>query len=59
MPCNTSPIPETCFLGQVSVLVEQDSQRPILLGRKGAALKKLSTDSRLAIEEFLGALLSG
>lgn len=37
------------------MFVESDSQRPILLGRKGAQLKKLSTDSRLAIEQFLGA----
>lgn len=39
---------------QVFVMVEQDSQRPILLGRQGSQLKKLSTDSRRAIEEFLG-----
>ena len=39
---------------QILVLVEQESQRPILLGRQGAQLKRLATDSRHAIEEFLG-----
>jgi KH domain len=42
------------FMLQVSVLVEQESQRPILLGKQGSQLKKLATDSRHAIEEFLG-----
>lgn len=48
--------PASLVITQVSVLVESDSQRPILLGSKGAAIKQLSTDSRLAIEEFLGAV---
>lgn len=43
-----------CVMLQILVLVEQDSQRPILLGRQGAQLKRLATDSRHAIEEFLG-----
>lgn len=38
---------------QVTLLVESDSQRPIILGTKGSAIKELSTSSRIAIEEFL------
>ncbi|MDL2297136.1 GTPase Era [Bacteroidales bacterium OttesenSCG-928-B11] len=33
--------------------VERDSQKGIILGHKGSAIKKLGTESRLAIEEFL------
>lgn len=51
-------MPHVVFMLQVSVLVEQDSQRPILLGRQGSQLKKLATDSRRAIEEFLGQWMS-
>jgi KH domain len=47
-----------CVMLQILVLVEQDSQRPILLGRQGAQLKRLATDSRHAIEEFLGERVS-
>ena len=50
--CN--PPPNQCP-SQVSVMVEKDSQRPVMLGRNGAAIKQLSTNSRIAIEEFLGA----
>lgn len=34
--------------------VERESQKAIILGHKGAAIKRLGTASRLAIEEFLG-----
>jgi GTPase len=36
------------------IVVERDSQKGILIGAKGQALKKLGTSSRLAIERFLG-----
>jgi GTP-binding protein Era len=38
---------------RVQVSVERESQKPIILGRGGAAIKELSTSSRIAIEEFL------
>lgn len=38
---------------RVQVNVERESQKPILLGKGGAAIKALSTASRLAVEEFL------
>lgn len=37
-----------------SILVEKDSQKAILIGKRGAAIKDLGTKARLAIEEFLG-----
>jgi GTP-binding protein Era len=37
-----------------SILVEKDSQKPILIGKKGATIKEIGTKARLAIEEFLG-----
>lgn len=36
-----------------SIVVERDSQKHILIGRKGAALKKLGMAARKEIEEFL------
>jgi GTP-binding protein Era len=36
------------------IYVERESQRPILLGRKGSALKRLGELSRKEIEAFLG-----
>lgn len=33
--------------------VERESQKAIILGHKGSAIKKLGTESRLAIEDFL------
>ncbi len=36
-----------------SIVVERDSQKPIILGKKGAAIKKLGAVAREAIEEFL------
>lgn len=41
-------------LVRVNVYIETESQKAILLGSKGSALKKLSTASRLEIEDFLG-----
>jgi GTP-binding protein Era len=35
------------------IYVERDSQKGILIGRKGAALKKLGEGARKGIEEFL------
>jgi GTPase len=37
-----------------SILVEKDSQKPILIGKKGATIKEIGTRARHAIEEFLG-----
>ncbi len=37
-----------------SVVVEKQGQRAILIGNKGAFVKKTGTDSRLEIEELLG-----
>lgn len=39
---------------QVIVYVERDSQRGIVLGQAGSALKKLATASRAGIEAFVG-----
>ncbi len=36
------------------ILVEKSSQKPILIGKKGATIKEIGTKARLAIEEFLG-----
>lgn len=44
---------------EVHVIVEAISQRIIVIGRGGAALKALGTAARVDIEEFLGALLGG
>lgn len=41
-------------LVRISVTVETESQRAIMIGKGGAALKQLSTASRRGIEEFLG-----
>lgn len=35
------------------IYVERESQKAIILGHKGSAIKKLGTESRLAIEKFL------
>ncbi len=37
-----------------SIIVERDSQKHILIGKKGAALKKLGISARKDIEELLG-----
>ncbi len=36
------------------IVVERDSQKGILIGKKGAALKKIGTSARQDIERFLG-----
>ena len=41
------------FVG-VDIVVERDSQKAILIGAKGSALKRLATAARLDIEAFLG-----
>jgi GTP-binding protein Era len=38
---------------QADILVERDSQKGIIIGKNGAALKKTGTDARLALEKFL------
>uniref|UniRef100_A0ACD5TZK9 Uncharacterized protein n=1 Tax=Avena sativa TaxID=4498 RepID=A0ACD5TZK9_AVESA len=38
---------------QVEILVERESQRSIILGKEGKAIKTLATASRLDIEDFL------
>jgi GTPase len=38
---------------QAEIIVEKESQKGILIGKQGAALKKVGEDSRIAIEEFL------
>mmetsp|Transcript_7474 Transcript_7474/g.19324 ORF Transcript_7474/g.19324 Transcript_7474/m.19324 type:complete len:494 (+) Transcript_7474:5-1486(+) len=40
---------------EAEIVVERDTQKGILIGRKGAALKELSTKARLDIEEFMQA----
>ena len=39
----------------VAIFVERDSQKAIVIGKKGEALKKLSTNSRKEIEIFLNS----
>ena len=42
---------------EVHVIVEANSQRGIIIGAGGSALKALGSAARVDIEEFLGALL--
>jgi GTPase len=37
---------------QASILVEKDSQKGIIIGRKGAMLKRIGTEARLSLEKF-------
>jgi GTP-binding protein Era len=37
---------------QASILVEKDSHKGILIGRKGAMLKQIGTEARLSLEKF-------
>lgn len=37
----------------MKITVEKESQKGIIIGKKGVALKKLLTDSRQEIESFL------
>lgn len=46
--------PPAKVLIRANVIVEKDRHRGILLGKKGSAIKALSTASRIEIEEFLG-----
>jgi GTPase len=39
---------------RASILVERESQRPILIGKAGASIKKLGTTARQGLEKFLG-----
>ncbi|KAK9836865.1 hypothetical protein WJX74_009853 [Apatococcus lobatus] len=41
-------------LVEANIVVEREAHRPIILGREGSALKKLSTAARLSMESFLG-----
>ncbi len=36
------------------ILVEKKSQKPIIIGKNGATIKRIGTKARLGIEEFLG-----
>jgi len=36
-----------------TLYVERDTQKAIIIGKKGAAIKKLGTEARMAIEDFL------
>jgi GTP-binding protein Era len=38
-----------------SILVEQASQKPIVIGRRGELLKRIGTAARLELEKFFGA----
>jgi len=38
---------------QADILVERESQKAIIIGRQGKALKKTGTEARIALEEFL------
>lgn len=40
---------------RTTIYVERDSQKGILIGKRGAALRELGTSARLKIESFLGA----
>ncbi|MFA6472809.1 MAG: GTPase Era [Candidatus Latescibacterota bacterium] len=37
-----------------SILIEKESQKPILIGKSGSMIKNIGTKARLGIEEFLG-----
>jgi GTP-binding protein Era len=45
--------PELVVIG-AAILVEKDSQKPILIGKGGRTIKDIGTRARLGIEEFLG-----
>ncbi len=38
-----------------SILVEKDSQKPILVGKNGHTIKEIGTKARIGIEEFIGS----
>ena len=47
------PEPEKLFI-HAEIIVERESQKGILIGKKGESLKWIGLKSRTAIEEFLG-----
>ncbi len=47
------PEPEKLFIS-AEIIVERDSQKGILIGKKGEALKQLGARARQNVEEFLG-----
>ena len=47
------PEPEKFFIS-AEIIVERDSQKGILIGKKGEALKQIGAKARQEIEEFLG-----
>jgi GTP-binding protein Era len=46
---------ETPVFIRATVLVERPSQKAILIGKGGSAIRELGTDARRKIEEFIGA----
>ena len=40
---------------QASIIVEKDSQKGILIGRKGTMLKRIGTEARLSLEKFFAS----
>jgi GTP-binding protein Era len=51
---NTFKDDEKIIRMQVDILVERDSQKGIIIGDKGAALKKVGTQARKDLEAFFG-----
>ncbi len=45
---------EKCIHIHAVIYVERDSQKGILIGHKGVALKKMSTEARKSLERFFG-----
>ena len=39
---------------EATIYVERDSQKGIIIGHQGIALKKVSTEARKALEKFFG-----
>lgn len=46
--------PESKDFIRASIIVEKDSQKPIIIGDNGSSIKKLGKLARSAVEEFLG-----
>ena len=47
-------VEETIILISSTIFVSRESQKGIIIGHQGKMLKKVSTESRIAMEEFLG-----
>lgn len=45
---------DTCIHINAVIYVERDSQKGIIIGHQGVALKKVNTESRKALEKFFG-----